>query len=124
MLKWISSAKYTLISMFTVFKHLFKKPVTLEYPEKRLTPPEQFRGKPVVKNCVGCKTCIKVCPAKAITIQGDEVIFDLKKCIFCGNCKYYCPKGAVELTSEYELGSDDKSSLILSYKLNNGGADE
>ena len=26
--------KYTLLSMITVFKHLFKRPVTLEYPEK------------------------------------------------------------------------------------------
>ena len=26
---------YTLLSMFTVFKHLFKRPVTLEYPEKK-----------------------------------------------------------------------------------------
>ena len=27
--------KYTLLSFFTVFKHLFKRPVTLEYPEKK-----------------------------------------------------------------------------------------
>ena len=124
MLRLIKAAKYTLISMFTVFKHLFKKPVTLEYPEKRLTPPEQFRGKPVVINCIGCKTCIKVCPAKAISIKNDEVIFDLNKCIFCGNCMYYCPKGAVKLTSEYELASANKENLILAYKLQKEGDNE
>ena len=26
---------YTLLSLFTVFKHLFMRPVTLEYPEKK-----------------------------------------------------------------------------------------
>ena len=27
--------KYTLLSMIIVLKHLFKRPVTLEYPEKK-----------------------------------------------------------------------------------------
>ena len=31
----LNKIKYTLLSMLTVFKHLFKRPVTLEYPEKR-----------------------------------------------------------------------------------------
>ena len=35
--------KYTLLSLFVVFKHLFKRPVTLEYPEKRLKVSEKFR---------------------------------------------------------------------------------
>ena len=30
----------------TVFKHLFKKPVTLEYPEKKRVLNDNFRGKP------------------------------------------------------------------------------
>ena len=31
--------------LWTVFKHLFKKPVTLEYPEKRRELNDEFRGK-------------------------------------------------------------------------------
>ena len=46
----LNKIKYTLLSMLTVFKHLFKRPVTLEYPEKRKDIGEHFRGKPVVKN--------------------------------------------------------------------------
>lgn len=104
-------------SMLTVFKHLFKKPVTLEYPEKKLTPPENFRGKPVVKGCVGCSTCIRVCPTGAIRMTNDEFIIDLKKCIFCGNCAFYCPKGAIKMSGEYELASEDKNDLELVYRL-------
>ena len=113
----LKSIKYTLFSLFTVFKHLFKRPVTLEYPEKHLTPPEQFRGKPIVEGCVKCGTCIKVCPSNAITIEDNEFIIDLRKCIFCGNCQYYCSKGAIKMSGEYELGEANANDLVLSYKL-------
>lgn len=104
-------------ALSTVFKHLFKKPITLEYPEKKKIPPENFRGKPVVKNCVGCKSCIRVCPSGAIEITEDEFIIDLKKCIFCGNCSYYCFCGAIKMSNEYELASGDINDLKLVYKL-------
>ena len=90
------SIKYTLLSLFTVFKHLFKRPVTLEYPEKKYPLSEHFRGKPIVNSeCIKCGTCMKVCPSGAISIQENEFKIDLKKCIFCGNCSFYCPKSAI-----------------------------
>ena len=103
---------------FTVLKHLFKKPVTLEYPEKSPILPERFRGKHILEGCIGCGTCVKVCPANAITIEKDErkpVSFkvDLKKCIFCGNCQYYCPVKAIKLGEDFELGVNTSESLTL-----------
>ncbi len=106
-----------LISMLTVFKHLFKRPVTLEYPEKKITPPENFRGKPFVKNCIKCMTCTKVCPAGAIKIDGDKFKIDLKKCIFCGNCAFYCPVQAIKMGDEYEIGTDKAEDLNLVYDI-------
>ena len=115
---------YLLLSMFVVFKHLFKRPVTLEYPEKKITPPENFRGKPVVENCKGCGVCLRVCPSGAIKIARENHCFkiDLKKCIFCGNCTFYCPHGAIKMSKEYELALRDREKLILNYPI--GGADE
>ena len=113
--------------LFTVFKHLFKRPVTLEYPEKRRCLNDVFRGKPEVQGCIGCGICKKVCPAGAIKFDKDEsgkvynFEFDFKKCIICGNCSFYCPKGAIKMTKEYELATSDKENLTLKYR---GGADD
>ena len=114
--------KYTFLSMFVVFKHLFKKPVTLEYPEKKNFTGEHFRGKPVVKGCVKCGTCAKVCPTGAILIENDYFKIDMKKCIFCGNCSYYCVKKAIVMSDDYELATGKSEELQLVYKI--GGEDE
>ena len=113
----LNKIRYTLISMFTVFKHLFKCPVTLEYPEKKRNVGEHFRGKPSVSGCIKCKTCQKVCPSGAITIEENKFIFDLKKCIFCGNCSFYCPVKAINMTENYELATEYDKELKLTYDL-------
>lgn len=115
----------------TVLKHLFMRPVTLEYPEKKRFQSDAFRGKPVVilgeKGCVGCGICKKVCPSNAINYVKDEngkvvsYTFDLNKCIFCGNCMYYCPHKSIKLTQDFELGTEDKNKLKLVYR---GGKQE
>lgn len=108
-----------IIGHFTVFKHSFKKRVTLEYPEVKPDIPKRFRGKPdwYGDKCIGCKICEKVCPASAICIekQDDNINFkiDLSRCILCGNCMYNCPKSAIILTCEYELATDNKNDLII-----------
>ncbi len=118
---------------FTVFKHLFKKPVTLEYPEKKAVLNEKFRGvhaQAIDENgnlkCTACGICQKVCPAfGTIEIEKAEdknssgrpypknYSIDLSKCIFCGNCVQYCPFSAILMTKVYELADEKKSSLKL-----------
>ena len=118
----IRNIKYTLLSLLTVFKHLFKRPVTLEYPEKKKNTTEKFRGMPVVENCIKCGTCIRVCPTGAIKIEENCFKIDLKKCIFCGNCAFYCPKQAIKMSDCYEVATPEVTDLELVYEL--GGGDE
>lgn len=108
-----------LLGAFTVFKHSFKRRITEEYPEQKPNLPQRFRGKHVWKyeNCCVCKTCERVCPANAISVEKNEkgITFniDLKRCIFCGNCMYYCPKKAINMTNNFELATDNKENLII-----------
>ena len=58
-----------------------------------------FRSKPQVNKdeCIGCKKCFEVCPAKAITMVNDKPQIDRKKCIKCFCCQEFCPKGAMKV---------------------------
>jgi len=107
-----------IIGHLTVFKHAFKKRVTLEYPEVMPFLNEKFRGKHVfdVHKCKACGICQKVCPANAITLtkKGNAIemySIDYNKCIFCGNCCYYCGFKAITMSTEFELASVNKQSL-------------
>ncbi len=118
-------------ALFTVMKIGFRKPVTLEYPEKKCTLNERFRGKLQLRRdeageltCIACETCIKACPGVGILklkrekqengrykpVQFD---IDLGQCIFCGNCAEVCPGNHIYMTQEYELATDDKESLLI-----------
>lgn len=46
----------------------------------------------ISKNCNNCGECIKVCPRKAISNQGNKILIDEKKCDLCGACIETCNK--------------------------------
>lgn len=55
--------------------------------------PLLFKSK---EECCGCSACEQVCPAKAITMNQDELGFlyphiDEKKCLRCQKCIKVCP---------------------------------
>ncbi len=47
--------------------------------------------------CVGCRECFRICPAKAITMVDGKPKIDRKKCIKCFCCQEFCPKGAMKV---------------------------
>ena len=49
------------------------------------------------KDCVGCKKCANICPAKAITMKRGKPRIDRKACIHCFCCQEFCPKGAMQV---------------------------
>jgi len=68
------------------FRHIFRKKVTLQYPEERppLTP--RFRGVPALVTdqdgrikCVACQLCQFVCPPEAISIIPREIETNVEK---------------------------------------------
>ncbi len=105
-----------------VLRHSVKPPATRDYPFEKPEMPDNFRGKIVFdsEKCIGCRACVRDCPAKAISIVkvADKVFeaeFYLDRCIYCAQCVDSCPKSALTNTKEYELAALDRKSHRISY---------
>ncbi|MCL4357244.1 MAG: NADH-quinone oxidoreductase subunit NuoI [Candidatus Thermoplasmatota archaeon] len=101
--------------MFTVFKHAFQKPVTVQYPEKREDQGDRFRFRIYLStdDCVGCTLCEQVCPNLSITMmlldkenpRNKRKIYpsvNFGTCTVCRNCEEICPTDAIYLKGVFE----------------------
>ena len=125
-----------IVGHFTVLKHVFRKRITLEYPEKKALLNERFRGRLYVDmdKCIACGMCQKVCPSfGTLTIEKEQAegskpvlksfTIDAGQCIFCSNCVNTCPVKALYMTKEYELAKYGLEELKLcKEKVAKGGA--
>ncbi len=118
----------------TTFLQIFKKSVTLEYPEQRPPIPPGYRGVPTLvkdpdgrEKCVSCQLCEFVCPPKAIRIQPGEIEnedyahvekapkafdIDMLRCIYCGLCQEVCPEEAIFLQEIYTLAGYSRAEMV------------
>ena len=50
------------------------------------------------KKCIGCGTCVQMCPVNAISFNADgKAQIDKTKCIKCGTCEIACPVNAIKI---------------------------
>jgi NADH-quinone oxidoreductase subunit I len=104
----------------TVLKHLFRKPITEQYPEYKRPLPARSRGRIIltrdpdgVERCVACYLCSAVCPTSCISMVSAEkengrrwapwFRINFARCIYCGLCEEACPTLAIQLTPAYEF---------------------
>ena len=50
----------------------------------------------VTDACIGCQSCVAVCPQQCINTDSVPLVIDQSHCLHCGNCMEACPVGAVE----------------------------
>ena len=106
-------------------KHLFRRPITTQYPEERLTVSRRIRGNELIwseERCTGCATCAKSCPQGAIEIMTstpednryvvEKFEVDSGYCIFCGLCVESCPYDALFLGYDYERSKYRRQELV------------
>ena len=117
--------------LLITLKHLFRKKVTIHYPEQVREMSPVYRGQHQLKrdeqgreNCTACGLCALSCPAEAITMKAAErkpdekhlyreekyaEIYEINmlRCIFCGLCEEACPKQAIYLTTSKKIVQAD-----------------
>jgi NADH-quinone oxidoreductase subunit I len=117
-------------------KHVFRRRVTVQYPEQRRVDAPIFRGRhrlqryaDGLERCVGCALCAAVCPSEAIYIEAAEndpnhpispgeryarlYQIHLLRCIFCGFCAEACPEDAIVMGPNYELSDDSRAKFVI-----------
>jgi formate hydrogenlyase subunit 6/NADH:ubiquinone oxidoreductase subunit I len=112
--------KIQIAQMFKrVASSIFTKPATTEYPFVKPKLQQNLLGQPIVDTalCVGCGTCSRDCPSRAIEMVqvGGKTYpqFRLDRCIFCLNCAELCPRKAIKNSLVFELATTDKSTLVV-----------
>lgn len=48
------------------------------------------------KDCIGCGSCMEVCPQQCIDLSVTPAVIVQKHCLHCGNCLTACPANAIE----------------------------
>jgi NADH-quinone oxidoreductase subunit I len=110
---------------------------TVQYPEEKLMPQEEFRFIPFLVydtdedgnkeiRCTSCGICSKVCPPQCIWIvqtvdektgkpkpEPAEFYIDIDICMNCGFCAEYCPFDAIKMDHDYEIASYDRTQAHL-----------
>ena len=56
---------------------------------------EKVQGYQIISKCIGCKSCVKVCPQKCIDFDRIPAVIRQENCLHCGNCFTVCPQKAV-----------------------------
>lgn len=116
-------------TMWIALSHMFRKRLTVEYPEKKIPLPPRYRGRIILsrdpdggERCVGCYLCAAACPVDCISLQATEdengrrypsfFRINFSRCIFCGLCEEACPTYAIQLTPDVELAEYKRNNMV------------
>ncbi len=119
----------TLRALWVLLTHLWRRRVTVPYPEKKAYVPPRWRGRIILsrdpegkERCVACYLCAAACPVDCIALQATEdehgrrypewFRINFSRCIFCGFCEEACPTYAIQLTTDYEMSEYDRSQMV------------
>ena len=125
----IRDIKGILLGMWTTWKRVFRRPLTIQYPETKRIPFPRFRARIVLtrdpdggERCVACYLCSSACPVDCISMQSAEredgrryapwFRINFARCIYCGLCAEACPTMAIQMTPDYEFCTRDIMSLV------------
>ena len=124
-----SGIKAVLTGFWTTWKHIFRTPETVQYPEVKRIPHPRYRARIILtrdpecdERCVACYLCSAACPVDCISMEAAErengrryalwFRINFSRCIFCGFCAEACPTMAIQMTPDYEICKRDVMDLV------------
>ncbi len=110
--------------------NLFRKPVTVHYPDVKRAYPDRYRGLLALvyekdtgeEACIGCRLCEFVCPPAVIKVEmlkgegrnyAKTFTLELYACEFCELCVQVCPTDAIVMMKSFDLPTADRRELLL-----------
>ncbi len=132
--RWGVGVKSIAVSHMITFREMWRRPVTVRYPEEKAPPVVGARDVPALKineesgliNCTACGLCERACPTSAIEIVQavepetgrrrpwpEQYQLHYDHCMVCNICVEVCPFDALEMAAVPELGSFQVSDLTF-----------
>jgi NADH-quinone oxidoreductase subunit I len=128
------------VGMRITLHYLFVKPVTVNYPEKRISFAPRYRGihEFELNKCIACDLCAKACPVDCIYIEKtgprridkttglvDEsdpkngkltrFAIDYSKCLFCALCTEPCPTDCIHMGKLHDLSGYSRAEAVVEF---------
>ena len=110
--------------------NLFRKPVTVHYPDVKRAYPDRFRGVLALvydketgeEACIGCRLCEYICPPQVIKVEmlkaekrnyAKTFTLELYACEFCELCVQVCPTDAIIMMKSFDVATADRRELLF-----------
>jgi len=116
-------------AMQVTLVNLFRKPVTVHYPDQTRVYPDRYRGLLALvydqtgeEACIGCRLCEYVCPPAVIKVEmlkgkgrnyAKTFTLELYACEFCELCVQVCPTDAIVMLKSFDLSTADRREMLL-----------